>query len=412
MGSKRLKAILARGSASVVVHNAGQFRRGLQRMNRAIQASSALRRLSKEGTAGILELVNYAGALPTRNFQQGQFEQADAISADAWRSRRWKRASSCASCSIACGKVAHTVDGGRVDNPEYETIFAAGSNLGIGDQEAILRMAQVCDEYGIDTISAGAIIAFTMEMFEKGIISGSALDGIEPRFGDVASAQALLGKLARMEGCGVWLSEGVARIAQRYPQAAPFAMHSKGLEMPAYHPNAAKGVALGYAVSERGACHLRGAPISELLGAGNPRTTEGKASLLRDRQIESALWNSAILCSFPSMGVGLDDLREVINAATGFDYAGAAEFKQVGERIVTLCRLFNVREGFTRPQDTLPARSLSQPLSSGPAHGQVVELNPMLDEYYALMGWDAQGIPTHECVHRLGLEAFVTPPRL
>jgi aldehyde:ferredoxin oxidoreductase len=180
-------------------------------------------------------------------------------------------------------------------------------------------------------------------------------------------------------------------------------MHAKGLEMPAYHPNAAKGMALGYAISERGACHLRGAPLTEVLGGANPLTTHGKARLFRDHQAESALWNSAVLCCFPGFGMSLKELWQLANGVTGFDYASAKEFELVGERVSTLARLFNTREGLNRKQDTLPARNLSQPMPSGPAKGHVVELDPMLDEYYAIVGWDANGVPTENGLRRIGL---------
>jgi len=247
-----------------------------------------------------------------------------------------------------------------------------------------------------------------MEMFERGLVTARDLDGIEPRFGSGEAALALMEKLAKVEGCGVALGRGVAAIAEQYPAARDFAMHVKGLEMPAYHPNAAKGMALGYAISERGACHLRGAPLSEVLGGADPLTTTGKARLFRDHQADGALWNSAVLCYFPSFGMTLKELWQLVNAATGFDYASVREFETMGERISTLCRLFNAREGFARPHDTLPARNLSQPMPDGPARGEVVELGPMLDEYYALMGWDANGVPTPDRLRELGLAELLS----
>jgi aldehyde:ferredoxin oxidoreductase len=177
--------------------------------------------------------------------------------------------------------------------------------------------------------------------------------------------------------------------------------------MPAYHPNAAKGMALGYAVSERGACHLRGAPITEVLGGDDPLVVKGKARLFRDHQSESALWNSATLCCFPGFGMTLKELCQLVNAVTGFDYASVREFEHVGEGINSLCRMFNVREGFDRKHDTLPLRNLAQPMPEGPAKGQVVELDQMLDEYYALMGWDNNGIPTLKTIEALGLGDLV-----
>jgi aldehyde:ferredoxin oxidoreductase len=243
-----------------------------------------------------------------------------------------------------------------------------------------------------------------MELFEKGFLTANDLDGIQPGWGNCSAALALVEKMAKMEGCGEWLSEGVAAIARRYPGSEAFAMHVKGLEMPAYHPNAAKGMALGYAISERGACHLRGAPLTEVLGGADPLEVEGKARLFRDHQSESALWNSAVLCCFPGFGMSLKELWQLTDAVTGFGYTSAREFERVGERINTLARLFNVREGLDRRQDTLPARNLTQPLPSGPARGQVVELDRLLDDYYSLMGWNADGIPTAATLQELGLK--------
>ncbi len=180
----------------------------------------------------------------------------------------------------------------------------------------------------------------------------------------------------------------------------------KGLEMPAYHPNAAKGTALAYAVSERGACHLRGAPLGELFaGSANPLTIEGKPQLFRDHQADKAVWDSACLCVFPSYGMTLKELWQLVKAATGFDYPSVTDLERVGERISTLARLFNVREGLAREADTLPARNLTQPMSAGPAAGQVVELEPMLDEYYRLMGWNEGGVPAADRLVELGFSS-------
>lgn len=407
MGSKNLKAIVTRGTSKVYVADRARYDRAHQLAARAIRMSSAITRMTADGTANILEFVNVIGALPTRNFQGGQFEQAEEITGSAFSEKLWVKKYACFGCPIACSKITKSVDGKVLEGPEYETIFAVGSNCAIGSQEGIIRLSLVCDEYGMDTISAGGIIGFVMELVEKGFISAADLDEIEPRWGDYPAAHALMEKMGKMEGCGEWLSQGVAAIARRYPGSEAFAMHVKGLEMPAYHPNAAKGMSLGYAVSERGACHLRGAPLTEVLGGINPLTTQGKAHLFRDHQAESALWNSAVLCCFPGFGMSLKELWQIINAVTGFDYSSAKEFELVGERISTLARLFNTREGFTRQHDTLPARNLSQPMPSGPAKGHVVELVPMLDEYYALVGWDADGVPTQQRLSTLGLDHLI-----
>ena len=405
MGSKLLKAIVTRGTGTVHVYDPEKYQRALQLAFRAVRMSSETTLLGHEGTANILNIINVMGALPTRNFQRGQFEAADAISGAAFRKHNWARDYACFGCPIACGKYTRALDDGKViEGPEYETIYALGTNCALGDREAIIHLNWLCDEYGMDTISVGGIVGFAMEMFERGIVSAADLDGIEPRFGDCDAAVALVEKMAKVEGCGEWLAQGVAAIAERYPEAQPFAMHVKGLEMPGYHPSAAKGTALAYAVSERGACHLRGAPLGELFsGSADPLTIEGKPQLFRDHQANKAVWDSACLCFFPAYGMSLKELWQLVLAATGFDYPTVRDLELVGERISTLARLFNVREGFTRAHDTLPARNLSQPMAGGPADGQVVELQPMLDEYYSIMGWDAEGIPTPERLRELGL---------
>ncbi len=405
MGSKNLKAIVVRGSGLVKVHDPERYQRALQLAFRAVRMSSETTLLNQEGTVNILEIINVMGALPTRNFQRGQFDEADNISGYAFRKHAWVKDYACFGCPIACGKYTRPLEDGTViEGPEYETTFAMGPNCAIGERESIIRLNWWCDEYGLDTISAGGVVGLVMEMFERNLIKSSELDGIEPRFGDAQAALALVEKMARVEGCGEWLAQGVASIAERFPEAQPFAMHVKGLEMPAYHPNAAKGTALAYAVSERGACHLRGAPLGELFsGSADPLSIEGKPQLFRDHQADKALWDSACLCYFPGYGMSLKELWQLVTAATGFDYPAVKDFELVGERISTLARAINVREGFQRAADTLPDRNLNQPMVGGPADGHVVELAAMLDEYYRLMGWDANGVPTPERMAELQL---------
>ena len=411
MGSKNLKAIAVRGSKGVRVLEKEKYERALQLAFRAVRMSSQTTMLSREGTANILEIIDVMGALPTRNFQSGQFDQAANISGSAFRENHWKKEYACFGCPIGCGKwTTPLADGTVIEGPEYETIYAFGPNCAIGSREAIIKLNWFCDEYGMDTISTGAVIGFVMELFEKGYVTAADLDGIAPVWGDVEAALALASKMAKVEGCGEWLAQGVAAIAQRYPGSSGFAMEVKGLEMPAYHPSAAKGTALAYAISERGACHLRGAPLGELFsGSADPLIIDGKAQLFRDHQADKAVWDSACLCVFPSYGMSLKELWQLVVAATGFEYPMVRDLEQVGERISTLARLFNVREGFARGADTLPDRNRIQPMSGGPAAGHVVELEPMLDEYYRLMGWDQNGVPTPERLAELGLAALLEP---
>ncbi len=407
MGSKNLKAIVVRGNGYVKVHAPEKYQRALQLAFRAVRMSSEITLLSKEGTANILEIVNVMGALPTRNFQGGHFEAAEAVSGWAFGKHEWVKDYACFGCPIACGKYTRPLeDGVLIEGPEYETIYAFGPNCAIGDRETIMRLNWWCDEYGLDTISTGGVVGFVMEMFERGMIErerpgwnrSRALGMLRPPWRWWRRWPAL--KVVANGYLKGWPpSPSVIQKRMILP------CMSKALEMPGYHPNAAKGTALAYAISERGACHLRGAPLGELFsGAADPLSIDGKPQLFRDHQADKAVWDSACLCYFPGYGMKLKELWQLVNAATGFDYASAGEFELIGERISTLARLFNVREGFTRADDILPARNLSQPLSVGSGGGQVVDLTPMLDEYYQIMGWDVNGVPTSEQLDELKIK--------
>jgi len=177
--------------------------------------------------------------------------------------------------------------------------------------------------------------------------------------------------------------------------------------MPADHPNAAQGIGLSYAISERGACHLRGTPLSEIMGGADPLTTEGKAELFRTNQLDTSVINAAVLCYFVKFGITLKEIFQLVNPCTGFAYKSLRELERVGERVTVLARLFNAREGFSAKDDTLPQRALAEPLPSGPAKGHVLELEKLRTEYYHLMGWDENGIPTEKRIVELGLKRVI-----
>jgi len=185
-------------------------------------------------------------------------------------------------------------------------------------------------------------------------------------------------------------------------------MQVKGLEMPAYHPNAAKGIGLSYAVSDRGGCHLRGSPLSEILGGADPLKTDGKAELFITNQFDTSIIDATILCYFVKFGITLKEIFQLVNPCTGFEYKNPRDLERVGERITVLARLFSAREGFTAKDDILPKRALSEPLPSGPAKGHVLELGPLRTEYYRLMGWDENGIPTDKRLAELGMKELLT----
>jgi aldehyde:ferredoxin oxidoreductase len=264
-------------------------------------------------------------------------------------------------------------------------------------------------------MSVGGTIAFLMECYERGLISKDVTGGLDLRFGNAESlVEAVISAGTLKNKLGSLVANGSKRASEIIGQGSErFAMHVKGLEIPAYDPRAAQGMGLCYARSDRGACHLRpwtaGAEMLEANGT-DPKGTEGKAETVRSSTDEiNVAYDSTGLCLFVAFGgVGVDEIYGLINAATGFDYKNAKEFVKIGERISNLVRVFNLREGFTMKDDTLPYRLLKEPLPSGTCKGQVVNLKPMLDEYYRLRGWDSEGRPTKEKLKSLELEIALT----
>lgn len=408
MGSKNLKAVAVRGTGTVAVKDPELFQETVWVANRMLRMSSQIQRMKEHGTANIVELINAAGGLPTRNFQEGQFEGHQELWGETWTDEYWNESAACYGCGIGCTKIAqHKKLGMRVDGPEYETIFALGSNCGVTDREAIIEVNHLCDDFGIDTISVGVIIGFVMELYQRKILSSADLNGIEATWGSGEALIELTKKICAGEGIGAKLEKGVREFSKNYPGSEDYAMHVKGLEMPGYLPRGAKGVGLSYAISERGACHLHGSPLSELMGGADPLEVAGKASLFKMNQLDTAVIDCTIICYFTKFGFTLKEVWQMINPCTGFDYKNPRELEKVGERVTTLARMFNVREGLTKKDDTLPKRCLSEPLAKGPAKGHVVELDEMRAEYYQLMGWDENGVPTHERVRELQLDEIL-----
>jgi aldehyde:ferredoxin oxidoreductase len=260
----------------------------------------------------------------------------------------------------------------------------------------------LCDKLGMDTIDAGNVIGFLMECFDREMISPNQTDGLEVRFGDPESSMAALEMMAYRKGFGDVLAEGVKAVANHIGQGSErFAMQVKGMGFPAYEPRGAFGAGLSYAVSPRGACHRRAwPPAKEILGNYPPYTAEGKAEMVKGLYDENCVLHSLLVCDMPAkfIPLSLDDFSQYFHAATGETFS-RDDFLKVANRIETLIRMFNNREGFTRRDDTLPYRTLNEPLLDGPAKGQHIgeeNLNRMMNEYYELRGWDPAGVPTKE----------------
>jgi aldehyde:ferredoxin oxidoreductase len=414
MGSKNLKAVAVRGTKharSLDINATPQFLEVVRKsIKRDIRENPDAEAMIKFGTPVVVDLSNNAGLLPTRNFQTGVFPDADKINSDALVNQLLvKHTTTCFSCSIGCRNVTKIKDGEFAglegEGPEYETLALGGSNLAIGDIRVIMKFNDECSRMGIDTISAGNVIGWAMELYERGLITKTDTQGLDLSFGNGATVVALPEIIATRKGIGDLLAEGVARAAQRVGKGSErYAMHSKGQEYPAYDPRGSFGMALAYATADRGADHNRAWPVAyEAFGKLDPFTCMGKAELVVKDQIRTSVkWS---MCSCDFIPIDLPIIAELLNAATGQKYT-EEDVRKIGRRIWTLTRLFNTREGFSRQHDGIPPRIYLDPLPDGNPKGRVLpkeEYETMLTEYYKLWGWDAQGKPTLAAVEELGL---------
>jgi len=411
MGSKNLKAVAVR-SASYKIEYADPegFREAAKKALKVIRENSFIPLRRKYGTPIWVAPVNKAALLPTRNFRTGVFEKAENISGETMRDKIVVKDGTCYNCIIQCWKYTH-VESGKYEveelaGPEYESIALLGSDCGVGSIEAVAHASMLCDDLGLDTISTGNSIAFAMECYERGLLTAEDTDGLELKFGNADAEIEMVKKIAYRKGLGNLLAEGVRRASKKIGDGSErFAMHVKGLEIPGYDPRGAFGMALAYATSDRGACHQRAWTVrAEIEGKLEPRfSTKGRARFVKETQDERAMCFSLVLCDFAPLEV--KHFVELLNKATGFNFT-VEDYLKTGERIWNLTRLFNVREGITRKDDTLPPRFMEEPLPEGATKGQVVTkemLDEMLDEYYALRGWDKNGVPTEEKLKELGL---------
>jgi aldehyde:ferredoxin oxidoreductase len=353
--------------------------------------------LPEFGTSVIVNLMNWYGVLPTRNFQSGTFDEAEAISGERLRDLYLKKRNACWSCPIGCKRVTETSNE-KGEGPEYETLYALGSNLGIDNLEAVIEANYRCNQLGMDTISVGTTIACAMEMGQRGIISGDL------QFGRHDLLKGTLEDIAYRRGLGNELANGALRFAQAHG-APELAMQVKGLEFPGYDPRGMQGQGLLYATSNRGACHLRGNMLGpELLGIPKmlPRhEVGGKAGILIVLQHTNAAIDALGMCKFAGFAIGDEFFARLVSATTGIEYE-VQDILTVGERIWNLERLYNLKAGFGREDDTLPPRFLEEPL--GPEGEQhVVHLDEMLEEYYRFRGWTVEGVPTPKKLDALDL---------
>jgi aldehyde:ferredoxin oxidoreductase len=401
MGSKNLKAIVVEGKERNRPADQDQFKFMLYETGKLLKASPLTSQALPEfGTAVIMNVINEIGALPTRNFQRSQFERADNISGEAITKGILVENQACWACPIICTRITKTGRGKEGEGPEYETAWAFGAQCGIDDLEMIAEANYLCNDMGLDTISMGNTIGCAMELAEKGLVENDL------GFGQAHKLHDLIRDTAYQRGIGVDLAEGSYRMAGKYG-APELSMSVKKLEMPAYDPRGMQGQGLVYATGNRGACHETGNMLGpEVLAL--PRlidrfATQGKAGIVSIHQNLAAVIDSLVICKFTNFAVAEEFFARTLTAVSG-EHFTADDLMMVGERVWTLERLYNLREGFTKEDDSLPDRLLKEPVADGPSEGFTVKLAPMLEEYYAFRGWDKNGVPKSEKLEELSLE--------
>ena len=421
MGSKNLKAIAVRGTGSVQVASAEGAMQAIGSQHGKLTNNPGVMGMQMYGTLEIMGIINETGGLPTRNHSETQFEGEEDINGEAVTDNRLVANKACFSCTIACGRVTHLPGeaAGKFmvnthprnwkiagEGPEYETAWALGAQCGVSDLDALIKASWMCNDLGVDTISMGATISAAMELYEMGAISDNEA-GMEMNFGSGDVLVSLVEKTCYREGIGDALAEGSKRMGIKYGNPGVH-MGSKGQEFPAYDPRAYNGMSLAYATNNRGADHLRAfTPAAEIFGMPymlDPGSPEGKAELVVSLQNENSIHDSTGLCLFISAGNDLDDIRKLLEGVTGLEFT-MDDMNTIGERVWNLERVFNLKAGLTKADDTLPDRILKDAISgdNNPAKGRVGQLDMMLPEYYSLRGWDQEGNPTEAKLEMLGI---------
>ncbi len=413
MGSKKLKAIAVRGSGGVTAKDPKAFMEVVLKSNKRVTENSM--GLTRGGTMPMMDVTNAFGTLPTRNNQDIQFEGIDSINVNAQQAIRasdgkpnLKTNKACFACTIGCARVSEmdtnhfsVADRGD-DYPrisgglEYESGYALGPMVGVDDIEAATYANFVCNEQSMDPISFGATLSAAMELFEIGALTEKDTGGIKLNFGSAEALVKMVELTGRQEGFGIELGMGSKLLCEKYGHPE-FSMTVKGQEIPGYDGRAMQGMALAYATSNRGACHLRASPYEDDFERVTP---EGKAQVVFDTQNSGGVTDSSGLCAFPDYSY--EDMSALLTPACEGDWS-VNNLKVVGERIWNLEKLFNLAAGLTVADDTLPERMLKEPAKSGAGKGKIAELDKMLPEYYSLRGWDKDGVPATETLTRLGL---------
>ncbi|NOX56511.1 MAG: aldehyde ferredoxin oxidoreductase family protein [Planctomycetes bacterium] len=419
MGSKNLKAIAVRGTGGVSIADPEAFLRAVWEMRKSMEATAAYEQFRVYGTPATMDLTQSFGGLPTRNFQEGQFEHADKLNGVAINESRLVTNKACFACTVACGRVTRLGEHSdkflvnmhprnwRIagEGPEYEAAWALGADTGVGDLDAVIKANWLCNDLGMDPISMGATLAAAMELYENGVISDEQVE-LPLRFGSGEALVRMVEATAYREGFGDELAEGSKRMSEKLGHPEVF-MGSKGQEFPAYDPRAFQGMGIAYATCNRGACHLRAwTPGWETSGEVDRFTPHGKAEWVADQQDRTTSHDATGLCCFTAfLGGGIEHFVPVTAAATGVPFT-IDDFVKIGERTWNLERLWNVRAGLSKKDDSLPQRILKEAQKAGPSKGAIVQLDVMLPAYYKKRGWDEDGVPSREKLAELGLDSL------
>ena len=409
MGSKLLKGIIAYGSKEILVANEKKVKTKFKELLKKARENN--NPLTRYGTLLNLEIINNIGCLPTRNFQDGVFEYAYKIDAEIMKQEYFIKNGTCYNCPIACEQNCEVKEGkykGTKIDPEYETVGLLGSNCGINNFAAIMKANKLCDDYSLDTMSTGGIIALAMELYERGIIDNSDTEGTQLNFGNEDAFIEVIHKIIKREGIGAILSQGIRGIIRAIPEAEKYAIHVKGLPLAAYDPRGFHGMSLTYGTSSRGACHnVGGYTISTEINSDkyDRFAFEGKGKLVKKLQDVRAYLDSTGVCTQARKFLGFTDNPEeiILKDVTGYDFT--PKLMEIGSRIYSLERKILISEGISRKDDYLPVR-MQTPLKNGKSAGHPISKKNydfMLDEYYLERDWDKNGIPTKECLKQLDI---------
>ncbi|MHA1684030.1 MAG: aldehyde ferredoxin oxidoreductase family protein [Promethearchaeota archaeon] len=418
MGSKNLKAVAFRGTHAVEVSKPAEFHELCLDLIKRANGPATLK-YRDLGTP--INTLNFQklGCLPTNNFREGTFDRAEDISGEMMAEKWVVKKAACSNCPIACDHLCLVKEGpyaGTISSADFESIFSLGSCCGVGDMDAIIKAIELCDRHTIDTMSGGVSVSFAMECFEKGYLTKEDCGGLDLRFGNASAMVEFVEQMcSRSTKAGSLLADGTKFAAEKIGRdSANFAMHSKGLELPGYHLTALKTAAVGFSVSIRGGCHLRNGAYSPDVKGKFDRLSEDQpekraAAIIGTENLYSVI-DSYIICKF-TRGIYKDtaEMAKVFELVTGLPFDDKKMLK-TGERILNLSKAFNIREGWTRDDDTLPERMFSEPQTKGPAAGVTVDrkgFEKIKDEYYAQRGWDSKGIPTEEKLKELGLDFVI-----